>query len=200
VTDDQIRERYGDQARQRNRLAAVSLLEAAEADLPLPEVDLQAWERRVLWTYLDDTERKLATFTPLLERVQLLREIVNARFLFKQLSIDRARGFRFKTEAGDELGAASLSSGEQHELVLTYDLLFNVQPGSLVLIDEPEISLHVSWQRSFLDDLLKVAELQSLRFVVATHSPQVIGKWWPKAAPLYEKDSVPNADRTDADD
>ena len=34
-----------------------------------------------------------------------------------------------------------LSSGEQHELVLAYDLLFKVKEKSLVLIDEPELSL-----------------------------------------------------------
>ena len=70
-----------------------------------------------------------------------------------------------------------LSSGEQHELVLLYDLLFNVQPGALVLIDEPEISLHVSWQKRFIEDLQRISRLVKFRSVVATHSPQIAGKW-----------------------
>ena len=114
------------------------------------------------------------------------RRSLNSRFLYKTLVIDREQGFKFVTDEGAEIGPSALSSGEQHELVLAYDLLFNVQEGSLVLIDEPEISLHVSWQQQFLDDLIKIAELQSLRFVIATHSPQVIHKWWERARALYE--------------
>ncbi len=186
VTDEQIRERYAEQGKLRDRLEAVSLLDAAAADVPLPGRELEEWERIVLWTYLEDTEEKLATFQPLLDRTQLLQEIVNSRFLFKELAIDRQRGFRFKTHDGQELGAGDLSSGEQHELVLAYDLLFNVEKGSLVLIDEPEISLHVSWQQQFLADLVRISGLQSLRFVIATHSPQIINKWWDRAKTLYD--------------
>lgn len=189
VTDEQIRARYEEQGRLRDRLSAISLLDAATPDLPLPDQALEDWQRRVLWTYLDDTEQKLATFQHLLARAQLLQEIVNARFLFKTFSIVR-EGFRFMTDEGGELGPGSLSSGEQHELVLAYDLLFNVEGGSLVLIDEPEISLHVSWQQQFLNDLSKISKLQDLRFMIATHSPQIIHKWWDRAKALYEDDDI----------
>jgi predicted ATP-binding protein involved in virulence len=147
--------------------------------------------------YLDDADQKLATFQPLLDRLQLLAKIVNSRFLFKKLVIDRSSGFRFITSEGGDIGPAELSSGEQHELVLAYDLLFNVQEGSLVLIDEPEISLHVSWQQQFLNDLSLVAELQSLRFIIATHSPQVIHNWWDHATALYEEPSQGVAENLD---
>ncbi|MCB0909950.1 MAG: AAA family ATPase, partial [Nocardioidaceae bacterium] len=50
-------------------------------------------------------------------------------------------------------------------------------PGQLVLIDEPEISLHVAWQRQFLNDLQRIAQLGEMRFIVATHSPQIVGEW-----------------------
>ena len=55
-----------------------------------------------------------------------------------------------------------------------FDLLFNVKAGSLVLIDEPEISLHVSWQLKFISDVEKISELSNFQFIVATHSPQII--------------------------
>ncbi len=188
VTDEQIRERYAEQLRLRDRLAEVSLLEES-ATLPLPDRALAGWELRVLSMYLDDADEKLSTFKPLLDRLQLLTKIVNSRFLFKKLVIDRHEGFKFQTDSEGDLGPAALSSGEQHELVLAYDLLFNVDEGSLVLIDEPEISLHVSWQQKFLDDLTLIAELQSLRFLIATHSPQVIHNWWNRARALYDDPS-----------
>ncbi len=73
---------------------------------------------------------------------------------------------------------SALSSGEQHEVVLLYELLFRFEPDSLVLIDEPEISLHVAWQKKFLEDLAKITELASLDVLIATHPPELIHKRW----------------------
>jgi predicted ATP-binding protein involved in virulence len=88
------------------------------------------------------------------------------------------------TSTGHDIPVSGLSTGEQHELVLLYNLLFRVEAGTLVLIDEPEISLHVTWQKTFIDDVLRVAELSKFRFVVATHSPQIIGSWWSRTVEL----------------
>ena len=79
-----------------------------------------------------------------------------------------------------------LSSGEQQEVVLLYELLFKVKAGTLVLIDEPELSLHVVWQKQFLDDLFKIIELQKITIVVATHSPQIINNHWDLTVDLEE--------------
>ncbi|MEV7413099.1 AAA family ATPase [Streptomyces althioticus] len=182
ATEEAIRARYNEQSELRDRLAEISLLQGS-SDLPLPDKKLDSSQRLVLWTYLDDSERKLATFEDLLRRVQLFRDIVNSRFQFKQLRLNRG-GFSFVTDLGQEIPAESLSSGEQHELVLAYDLLFNVAENSLVLIDEPEISLHVAWQQEFLNDIANIANTASLRFIVATHSPQVIHKWRNRAVSL----------------
>lgn len=184
VSDSELQERYERQSELRRRLADIAVLDPS-AEIPLPERELADWERRVLWIYLDDSEQKLSTFQTLLDRVRLLREIVNDRFLFKTLHIDAESGFRFITDEGLEISAAQLSSGEQHELVLLYDLLFNVTPNSLVLVDEPEISLHVRWQQEFLNDIQRIAALTDLRFIVATHSPQIIHTWWDRAFALY---------------
>ena len=124
---------------------------------------------------------------PLLDRVDLLRGIVGSRLSSKEFRIDRELGFRFMTEGGEEIGPESLSSGEQHELVLIYDLLFNVKPNTLVLIDEPEISLHVTWQQGFMADINRIAEVASLRFIVATHSPFIMNKWHSRAVALGPK-------------
>lgn len=183
VDDDAIRARYGQQSELRARLSQIALLED-RTDLPLPRRKLQDWERRVLWTYLDDTDQKLETFEPLLRRCDALRDIIGDRFLYKRLVIDAEVGFRIETDEGGPVPATSLSSGEQHELILVYDLLFNAPSNSLVLIDEPEISLHVAWQQRFLADVAKISEIASLRFVVATHSPQIIHKWWARTVRL----------------
>ncbi|MGF2208028.1 AAA family ATPase [Streptomyces albidoflavus] len=182
ITEDAIRTRYSEQNEIRRRLTQISVLDAS-GELPLPDRPLENWERRVLWTYLDDTEEKLNTFKDLLNRVDLLREIVKSRFLYKELVLDR-EGFHVVTAGGKEIPPSKLSSGEQHELVLAYDLLFNAKSNSLVLIDEPEISLHVAWQKEFLNDIVRIAAINSARFMVATHSPQIIHKYWSETVGL----------------
>lgn len=190
VTDEQIRDRYNLQDEHRARLAQIDVLGAAHEYLPLPDRDLVDWERHVLWTYLDDTERKLDTFKDLLARLQLLQEVVNSRFRYKTLKISGEQGFVIVTDSGEEIPPNRLSSGEQHELVLIYGLLFKVEENTLVLIDEPEISLHVGWQRKFLADLFDISKLTSLRFLIATHSPQIIHKWWERTVSLVPHDEM----------
>ena len=58
---------------------------------------------------------------------------------------------------------------------VTEYLLFRVQPNTVVLIDEPELSLHVGWQKRFLPDLVEIVQLSGFDAVVATHSPFIVG-------------------------
>jgi len=92
-------------------------------------------------------------------------------------------GFCFISKNGDRLTPEKLSSGEQHILILFYHLLFCIEHNTLVLIDEPELSLHVEWQRDFIDTLNKVISLQKnykieIQILIATHSPQIISDHW----------------------
>ena len=184
--EETIRKHYDAQLELRARLAAINILDSSP-ELQLPERNLNEWELTALSTYLNDTDKKLKTFLPLLERLEFMRSTVNKRFLFNKLEIDQESGFLFRGRNSDEsLSPQELSSGEQHQLVLMYDLLMKAKERTLVLIDEPEISLHVAWQKAFLDDLVRIAELGNLRFIVATHSPQIIGDWWDRTAQLYK--------------
>ena len=129
--------------------------------------------------YLNDLERKLGVFDDLLEKLELFTSILNERrFTHKTIEIDREIGFYFKTITGKKLELTQLSSGEQHEVVLLYELIFNAEQNILVLIDEPEISLHVTWQKEFLNDLMRIIEIQNIQVVIATHSPSIINDRW----------------------
>ena len=55
-----------------------------------------------------------------------------------------------------------------------YDLLFRIKPNTLVMIDEPELSLHVNWQERFLSDLSEVIKVAGFDALIATHSPYII--------------------------
>lgn len=156
-------------------LMAAGLLDQAES-IPLPKKRFTKMERDVLALYLSDFNEKLATFNDLQERIEALIDIVGTKLRRKKFTVNRLKGFIFETTEGGKrvLSAKELSSGEQHQLVLFYELIFSSSGVDLFLIDEPEISLHVEWQRRFLDDLVKVQKLTNANFIIATHSPQII--------------------------
>ncbi|ALU73203.1 hypothetical protein H351_06910 [Rhodococcus erythropolis R138] len=184
VHADDIRIRFDEQNGFRSRLGRVASV-ALEDELSLPTRDLDEWELRLLSLYLDDADKKLAPFVKLLRKIELLEDIVNSRLLNKRLQVTAGEGLTVRHETtGRAIDLNSLSSGEQHEIILIFDLLFNVPEGALVLIDEPEISLHVVWQLAFIPDVQRVAELAGFRFIVATHSPQIINDAWSHAVRL----------------
>jgi predicted ATP-binding protein involved in virulence len=189
LPEDEIRERYEALSTRRERLSDIGLIDK-EDDLPLPSKTLESWQRAVLTTYLDDADTKLRSFDELVDKIDLLERLLNRRFLNKSIDITTKRGLTVHSLLSEqEIPMTGLSSGEQHELVLLYSLLFSVRPGAVVLIDEPEISLHVSWQKKFLDDILAVSRSSDLTFLIATHSPQIIGRWWSRTAELGPRDS-----------
>lgn len=77
--------------------------------------------------------------------------------------------------------------------MLLYQLLFKTESGSLVLIDEPELSLHVAWQQRFLDDLSRITRVASFDVLVATHSPQIIHDRWDLTVELKGPQAPPDA-------
>lgn len=66
---------------------------------------------------------------------------------------------------------SDLSSGEQQLLGTNVRLLSRIRPHSLIVIDEPEISLHPEWQIKYIPTLLKSLQKQdSSHIIIATHS------------------------------
>ena len=130
----------------------------------------------VMTLYVQDTERKLEELEHLASRTRLLLNNVNEKFRNKRIRIDPAEGLIAEGENSSPMPLDSLSSGEQHELLLHYDLLFKVEPNTVVLVDEPELSLHVAWQKKFLPDLQAMVGLSRFDALIATHSPYIVGE------------------------
>ncbi|MBM7634294.1 AAA family ATPase [Geomicrobium sediminis] len=140
--------------------------------------------KNVLMLYVKDSFDKLSIFDEIAEKIRLLLKIINERFKHKKLYVNKEDGFAFKStvlKEGDiyrQIPLEQLSSGEKNELILFYHLIFNTSPNSLILIDEPEISLHISWQNKFISDLKEIHNLNKLDILIATHSPDIISNNW----------------------
>lgn len=161
----------------RTALQQSGLLDESHVKPLDPEVlaKITSAQSGVMTLYAADNEQKLAVFDELASRIEVFLRMINGRFLRKTVRVDREKGLQVLDPAGQPLELRVLSSGEQHQLVMFYDLLFQTPRGALVLIDEPELSQHVTWQRRFLPDLLEIARLADIDAIVATHSPSIIG-------------------------
>ncbi len=171
-----VRERLKDLEIRRNRLAAVDLLDVADEDSLITHAHFGDEAKKILGEYIDDTRSKLSVFDNMLQRIELFTELLNSRFQFKKIVVSRRSGFTFLDFKGRPLPVEALSSGEQHELVLAYELIFGTPDNALLLIDEPEISLHIAWQRRFLHDLRRAISLSPMDVLVSTHSPQLVAE------------------------
>ena len=115
----------------------------------------------------------------MVRKLRLFTSILNEKKLtFKSIKILNDKGFIFETEKGKDLKLTDLSFGEQNEVVLLYELIFNTKENTVLLIDEPEISLHITWQKEFVKDLIKIIKLQKIQVIIATHAASIINDRW----------------------
>jgi len=161
----------------RIKLIEIGLLDNLNDDFDFKNIDIDETNIKFLSVYVSDMEQKLGIFDDISKKADLLMKLINKRFLYKKLLVDKKNGFLFKSNE-ELLNSDKLSSGEQHEFVLFYELIFKVKPNSLILIDEPELSLHVYWQQQFLKDIDDITKIVGFNALIATHSPQIIHNRW----------------------
>ncbi|KQR22476.1 hypothetical protein ASF79_09590 [Agreia sp. Leaf335] len=178
VKEDDLHKRY-DQTVQRYETLARNSLAVGDAPLEFPSKTTPT-VRRILHVFLSDWDKRLEPLMPLNEKIQTLREILDSKLApsRKKTAMSSRGDLEFRTFAGKRIRVADLSSGEQHLVALFTLLLFSASPGSLVLIDEPEISLHAAWKHAFLADITRVAEISNLQVIMATHSAGIINGNW----------------------
>jgi len=187
---EELREKLNSLDEKRKRLTEAGLLDKEPHYFAFEGVptSIDDVTRSVLSVYAADMDKKLSVFSDVTDKIELLKQFVKDHFLYKELLVSKEKGFTLKsTKTKEPLDPTQLSSGEQHELVLLYELLFRIKPNSLILIDKPEISLHVDWQTQFLEDLKNVIRLSPFDALIATHSPQIINTRWDLTVELEAK-------------
>ncbi|MEQ4740064.1 AAA family ATPase [Klebsiella michiganensis] len=142
----------------------------------------------VLHLYISDALEKLSPYEELFEKINLFVSLMNEKMLaFKKIKINQENGFHFKSNSGETIKLNNLSSGEQNQIVIYFDLIFKSNPQAIIMIDEPEISLHVAWQKEFLDSIFRIKKLNSFsKIIIATHSPQIVNNNWDITYDLFE--------------
>lgn len=110
-------------------------------------------------------------------RIKKLYDIIDQLFESSGKTINREA----KTEInflkeGKELSIDLLSSGEKQLLILLFTVFLMDDKKSVLLMDEPEISLHISWQNQLIDILRQLNP--NCQLILTTHAPSIFGKGW----------------------
>ena len=69
-----------------------------------------------------------------------------------------------------------LSSGEKQMLAIMLTVLVQDRQNYVLFMDEPEVSLHVDWQKRLIDLLLELNP--NVQIILTTHSPAVVMNGW----------------------
>lgn len=110
------------------------------------------------------------------ERINKLLAIINGLFkeTGKKIEIDGNKFIIYSD--GDVLPLVSLSSGEKQLLLILLMVFLTDEKDSVILIDEPENSLDISWQYKLINLLTDLNP--NAQFFITTHSPSIFGDGW----------------------
>lgn len=89
-------------------------------------------------------------------------------------NIDKDKNIFFKNNTGEKISIDDLSTGEKELLNKVFSLYASDIKDSVILIDEPEISLHPSWQNRIVKIYKNFAKQNNNQIIIATHSPQIV--------------------------
>lgn len=163
----------------RESLMKVGLMDAAKDEVLSRNFIVNDSISVALNIYLEDSSKKLEAYDDMVTKVNLLIDLINHRFLDKRIAVEGAEGLVIRSTITHEIiGFDGLSSGEQHLFVLYYYMLFKYSQDTLLLLDEPEISLHITWQKNFIADLMRIMELNPMNILIATHAPSIVRDYW----------------------
>lgn len=110
------------------------------------------------------------------ERINKLLAIINGLFkeTDKKIEIDGNKFIIYSD--GDVLPLVSLSSGEKQLLLILLMVFLTDEKDAVILIDEPENSLDISWQYKLINLLTDLNP--NAQFFITTHSPSIFGDGW----------------------
>lgn len=126
----------------------------------------------VLGTYVAMQEARNQTRELIVKRLLNFETIMDDFLVGKTVRVDPKLGLRIEGATG-LLQETDLSSGEYHFLYMMVSALLSHRSGSVIAIDEPELSLHVTWQRKMVSALARCASGASPLFLFATHSAAI---------------------------
>jgi energy-coupling factor transporter ATP-binding protein EcfA2 len=141
----------------------------------------------LLQPYISSLESRLNAIDPIFRLTDRFISITNELLSDKKIQFTLSQGFSMKNAIGEPLQPAQLSSGEQQLLLLFCYILIARDTPSVFMIDEPEISLNIKWQRQLIQTLLEITKDSKIQFIFASHSMEILAQHRSKVVKLDSK-------------
>ncbi len=120
-------------------------------------------------------------------------EMIDTLFYATGKKVDRKKNeISFLTLEGKELTAYQLSAGEKQLIIILLTVLVQDNEQGILLMDEPELSLHIDWQKKLIGFIRELNP--NLQLIVATHSPAIIMEGW--LDKVFEISDITTKDRS----
>lgn len=136
--------------------------------------DRQELVASVLEPYVNSIQSRLDAFAVLQTRLSTFLDIMNSFYRRKYVRITVSDGIQVFDDNDAPLEVTLLSSGEKQLMLLLCNILCATTQPSIFIIDEPELSLNVKWQRELVDSLLALCAKSHVQFLMATHSIELL--------------------------
>lgn len=119
-------------------------------------------------------------------RKTLFDNLVNEAFKETGKVIDNESDkLRFIIDGKTSIDANGLSSGEKQLLIILLTVLLEDGQEYVLMMDEPEISMHISWQYKLIDMILQLNS--NVQIILTTHSPMIFADGWGDKAIYMER-------------
>ena len=131
----------------------------------------------ILTPYIETLNNKMMALNNLMEILSYMLESLSDYLHEKTISFSVADGFSIQhVKNGENVSFECLSSGEKQLLILFSKVIRNSSKCSFIIIDEPEISLNIKWQRMLMNTLNYFVSGNHAQFIIATHSFEILSK------------------------
>ncbi len=152
--------------------------------------------KKAIVSYYKKESRRLDSYSKALEQIKefIAKIFIDLDILFILSDIDDIETdnekVTFKNKNGKEFDINQLSTGEKTLLSKVLYLYFKDVKNQIILIDEPELSLHPAWQNKVLKLYENFAKENNCQIIIATHSPHIIGSAKPEWIRLLTENGV----------
>jgi len=130
----------------------------------------------VVRSFISGQRARLDALEQLNRRLRRFVDLIDEFLLDKTIQLEVDEGISILSDHRITISPEKLSSGEKQLLLLFCNVLASGESASLFIIDEPELSLNVKWQRSLIDALVDITIGSECQFLFATHSIELIAK------------------------
>lgn len=131
---------------------------------------------QILRPFIEANAARLDALDAIQTTIRTFVDSINSFYHNKRLVFHLRGGIKVFTPEGKRIPTYKLSSGEQELLLLFCDVLIARRASTIFIIDEPELSLNITWQRILIDALLTLAGGAPIQFLLATHSIELLAQ------------------------